>query len=342
MQPKKNVSLAQYSTMRLGGMAKYAQDVHSVDELTDVLNWAKPKSLTVLMIGGGSNIIWRDEGFNGLLLVNKIMGYELEPAGGNEYELTIGAGENWDNVVARTVEAGLSGIEALSLIPGTAGATPIQNVGAYGQEIADTLASVIAYDNQTAQITEIAGTDCQFGYRTSRFKTADRGRYFITGLTLRLNKANPMPPFYPSLQKYLDKKAITIYNPKIIREAVIDIRQTKLPDPNKTANNGSFFCNPTIGTGQLEEIKAKFPALAFWPAGNNKFKLSAAWLIEQAGFHDYHDSETGIATWPSQPLVLINEHAQKTADLLKFASKIISAVQLKFDVTLVQEPLLLP
>jgi UDP-N-acetylmuramate dehydrogenase len=115
-----------------------------------------------------------------------------------------------------------------------------------------------------------------------------------------------------------------------------------LPDPNVVANNGSFFCNPTIDTGQFEIIKAKFPALTFWPAGNNEFKLSAAWLIDQAGFHDYHDSETGIATWPNQPLVLVNEHAQKTADLLKFASKIISAVQLKFGVTLEREPLLLP
>jgi UDP-N-acetylmuramate dehydrogenase len=198
--------------MRLGGRVKFVQDIDSTDGLKEALEWARLQNLGVIMIGRGSNIIWRDEGFDGLLLVNKIMGYELVPTDKNQFILSVGAGENWDSVVARTVENGLTGIEALSLIPGTAGATPIQNVGAYGQEIAQVLVTVKVYDNQERKFSELAGADCQFGYRTSRFKTSDTGRFFITGLKLRLTQADPQPPFYPSQPfhlKLFGKRSLT-------------------------------------------------------------------------------------------------------------------------------------
>jgi UDP-N-acetylmuramate dehydrogenase len=342
MQPKSNISLSQFSTMRLGGMAEYAQEVTSANDLKDLVNWAAPKNLPILMIGRGSNIVWRDEGFNGLLLVNKIMGFDVELLDGDAYMVSVGAGEDWDSVVARTVEKGLSGIEALSLIPGTTGATPIQNVGAYGQEIAQVLDDVEAFDTQTNELTRIAGSDCQFGYRISRFKTSDKGRFFITSLKLKLIRSNPKPPFYPSLQQYLDDNHITEFTPQTIRDAVVAIRQAKLPDPEKVANNGSFFFNPVVEGPKLNQIKGDYPEVVFWPVASDQFKLSAAWLIESAGFRDFHDNDTGMATWPKQSLVLVNEHAKNTADLLKFASKIISAVQQKFGVMLEREPLLLP
>ncbi len=342
MQILQNVPLSQHSTMRLGGNAAYMAEISGREEVAEAVAWAKQRNLPTLMIGAGSNIIWRDEGFNGLLLVNKIKGYEPRPQSGGDVYLTLGAGENWDSVVAKTVEVGLTGIEALSLIPGTVGATPVQNVGAYGQEISRTLVSVEAYDTQTEKLMNLAELECGFGYRTSRFKTIDRGRYLITGILLHLAKGQMEPPFYPSLQKYIDEQTARDYSPLAIRKAVINIRQSKLPDPAKVANNGSFFANPIIENDDLMLLLGNYSGLLYWPQDDGRAKLSAAWLVEQAGFKSYQDAETGMGTWPTQSLVFVNEHARSTADLLKFKQKIVDAVQQKFGVTLEQEPELLP
>ena len=333
-----NVSLAGYSTMGLGGPAAYLTEVATPDEVSEAIAWAKAKDLPVVMIGEGSNIIWSDTGYTGLVLVDKIRGYEVLEEDETNVYLTLGSGEPWDSVVERSVGAGLTGIEALSLIPGTAGATPIQNVGAYGQEIAQALVSVKAFDTQTGSFVNIPSEDCGFSYRTSRFKTADRGRFFITSLTLHLTKGRPQPPFYGSVQAYFDEHNITEPVPTDLRQAVIAIRQAKLPDPAVVHNTGSFFANPIIDAGRLAEMSNRFEQLPHWPLDGGGAKLSAAWLIEQAGFKDYHDAETGMATWPRQPLVLVNEHAHSTADLMAFKQKIIDAVHSKFDITLEQEP----
>ncbi|HEY1064198.1 MAG TPA: UDP-N-acetylmuramate dehydrogenase [Candidatus Saccharimonadales bacterium] len=337
------VTLADFSTMRLGGPAAHLAEIHSRTELTEALQWAKTQNLPVIMIGGGSNIVWRDEGFSGLVMVNKMLGYQVFEEDEQNVYVTIGAGENWDSVVARTVEAGLTGIEALSLIPGTTGATPVQNVGAYGQEIAQTLTTVEALDSQTGEVINIPAMDCGFGYRTSRFKTTDRGRFFITAITLHLTKGSLLPPFYPALQTYLSEHNVTDTSPAAIREAVIAIRSSKLPDPAVVANNGSFFANPIISQGQLAQIQADTDMMVpHWPTREGLVKVSAAWLVEQAGFKDFHDPETGMATWAKQPLVLVNESAQNTSSLLTFKQKIVDAVQAKFTITLEQEPELLP
>jgi UDP-N-acetylmuramate dehydrogenase len=154
-------------------------------------------------------------------------------------------------------------------------------------------------------------------------------------------KDNPHPPFYNSLQKYLDEQHITTFTPQVIRDAVIAVRQSKLPDPAQVANNGSFFANPVVDRGTLVQLQATFPDIVSWETSDGGVKLSAAWLVEQAGFKGVHDAETGMATWPAQALVLVNEHAQTTADLLKFKQKIVDTVQAKFGVTLEQEPELL-
>jgi UDP-N-acetylmuramate dehydrogenase len=337
-----NEPLKNHSTMRLGGNAAYFTEISDRHELVEAITWAEQHAVPVMVIGDGSNIVWRDEGFPGLLIVNKIARFEEQLEDSENYYVTIGAGENWDSVVARTVERGMTGIEALSLIPGTAGATPVQNVGAYGQEIADTLVSIEAYDSELKQFVSIPAMDCAFGYRTSRFKTADRGRFFITAITLHLLHANPQPPYYRALQGYFDDHGITNPTPQIIRDAVIAIRQSKLPDPAKIANNGSFFANPIVDEGQYIQLKADYPEIPGWPTTDGQVKIPAAWLLEQAGFKDYHDPETGMGTWPVQPLVLVNETAQATAQLLQFKQKIIDAVKQKFDITLEQEPELLP
>lgn len=370
MQPLQiatDVPLSKYSTMRLGGVAKFAAAINSRQELADAYSWASSQNKPLIIIGSGSNIVWRDEGFQGLLAINKIKRFEVFEEDEHNVYLTVGAGENWDETVARSVELGLTGIEALSLIPGTTGATPIQNVGAYGQDVSQTISSLEAYDTKERAFINIAVGDCGFGYRSSRFNGADKGRFLISSVTFHLTKGNPGPPFYPALQKYLDEHSISDFTPQTIRQAVIAIRASKLPDPALIANNGSFFANPIISEDAFTQLQADYPDIPHWPAtmpsGNetsgtidapsadssagditsaSAVKVPAAWLLEQAGFKDYRDPETGMATWAKQPLVLVNESAKNTADLLTFKQKIIDAVHAKFNITLVQEPELLP
>lgn len=337
-----NVPLQAYSTMRLGGRAAYLSEVNEHGDVSQLVAWAKERQLPILMIGDGSNIVWRDEGFPGLILVNRLMGFETTNSDENTMYFTIGAGENWDSVVERSVNMGYNGIAELSLIPGTAGATPVQNVGAYGREISETLVTLEAYDLQAGQFITMPASDCAFGYRTSRFKTADRGRFLITSITLLLTKYKPRPPFYDAVQQYFNEHRITDPTVKDIREAVVAIRSAKLPDIKTVANNGSFFANPVVDQAQFSELLANYPQIRYWHTEDNQTKLSAAWLIEQTGFKEAHDQETGMATWPGQPLVLVNEHAHSTADLLRFKQKIVDAVQTKFGITLQQEPELLP
>jgi UDP-N-acetylmuramate dehydrogenase len=327
-----NAPLSEHSTMRLGGPAKYLCEVKSEKDLNEAIEFANEKYLKIRMIGSGSNIIWSDSGFDGLIIVNNLQKFEVKDS-----EVVIGSGVIWDEAVQKTVDAGLSGLEFLSLIPGTTGATPVQNVGAYGVEISDFLVSLKAYDLKTNKNVEIFNNECDFGYRTSRFKTQDSGRFLITEIKLKLSTRSPEPPFYESLQQYLDKNEIKNYTPKIIRDAVIKIRSSKLPDPKSVANNGSFFANPIIDSAQYEILLAKYPDIKAWDYKGKK-KLAAGWLVEKAGFANTHDRNTGMATWKSQSLVLVNETAKHTSDLIKFRDNIIKNVEEKFGVILEQEP----
>lgn len=337
---KQNVSLADYSTMRLGGIARYLVKLTDKNKLPELVAWAKEQSLPVMMIGEGSNIVWRDEGFDGLIVVNKLQGVEIEYDEDDAF-VTIAAGEHWDSVVAQCCDASLNGIAELSLIPGTAGATPVQNVGAYGREIADVLVSVEAYDTETGEFVTIGSEDCGFDYRTSRFKTNDKGRYFITAILLQLSKTSPQPPYYQAVSDYLAAHSIDSPVVQDIRKAVIAIRSQKLPDPAIVANNGSFFANPIVSKTVVDATPA-LGNIRSWELEDGSVKLSAAALIEAAGFKDYHDGETGMATWPKQPLVFVNESAKRTADLLAFKQKVVDSVQQQFGITLEQEPELLP
>lgn len=337
-----DVPLALYSTMRLGGKANSVVHVRTKEELLEALTWAKKDDLAIVMIGLGSNIVWSDEGFKGLIIVNEFPGYEVTLDDDENYYISVGAGENWDSVVEHTVADKASGIEALSLIPGSTGATPVQNVGAYGQEISETLFSLEAYDNTKKSFVILSNKDCGFSYRSSIFKEAQKGRYFITSLNLRLSKTHLKLPLYQSLQDYLNENDITDHSPYTIRKAVIAIRSSKLPDPALVANNGSFFANPIIDNDAFAKLKLVHPTIKHWPVGESKQKLAAAWLIEKSGFKDIHDRTTGMATWPTQPLILVNEKAKTTADLLEFKKKIIDSVKENFGVTLIQEPEFLP
>lgn len=334
-----NVPLANYSTMRLGGTAAFLTEVNSRQEIVDAANWAAEKNVPMMLIGEGSNIIWDDDGYPGLVVVNKVTGITSSGDFDTGIYLTAASGENWDKFVEHSVQQGLTGIEYLSLIPGTVGATPVQNVGAYGTEVSNTITTIEAYDTVEKSLVILRGSDCDFGYRTSRFKTTDKGRFLITSVTFFLQKGNPKGPFYGALESYLREHNVTNnFDPAIIREAVIAIRSSKLPDPAVIANNGSFFANPIIRSADFTQILADNPTIPHWEMPDNKIKISAAWLIEQSGFKDFHDEQTGMATWHKQPLVLVNEHATTTAQLKAFRQQILDTVHDKFGITLEQEP----
>jgi UDP-N-acetylmuramate dehydrogenase len=337
-----NVSLADYSTMRLGGQARYFAEAASEADLPELVDWARRKNLPFLVIGHGSNIVWRDEGFKGLVIVNKIDGRQVQKDDGKEVTVKVASGLKWDDLVAWSVDKGLTGIEFLSAIPGTVGAAPVQNIGAYGAELADVLVEVEAYDSQNGSFGAISNKDCKFSYRNSRFKSTDRGRFIITAAMLKLKYGNPQPPFYESLQKYLTSQGIADYTPKSIRESVVAVRKIRLPDPTVVNNNGSFFTNPIVNKQKFIELQANYPDMKGWPMPDDRIKLAAGWMVEKAGFKEVHDAETGIATWPGNALVLVNEKAKNTTDLLAFKQKIVDKVYEMFGVKLDQEPELLP
>lgn len=342
MRFQENVDLANFSTMALGGKVRYLVRVSNETELVEAISFAKANKLHSIIIGEGSNIVWQDGLFEGLVIVNDINYFDIHKETSNSYLLTVGAGEIWDKIVEQSTSKGLSGIEALSLIPGKTGATPIQNVGAYGQEISQSLVNIRGYDALENKFLTIDNKNCGFGYRTSRFKTSDRARFYVTKVELRLKKTNPEPPFYKDVTNYFNDQKITDFTPETVRQAVIQIRKHKLPDPKTIHNCGSFFANPLISQESEQRLKTLFPDLVSWPTDNGLFKVSAAWLIEKAGYKNYHDQETGMATWENQPLVLVNEHAKSTNDLLLFKEKIVSVVQSRFGIELQQEPELLP
>ena len=337
----KGVSLKLHSTMRLGGTADFLVYAKSKDDVITAEDWAEARQLPVRMIGDGSNIIWRDEGFRGLIIVNQIKGLDKISEDEKSAVYQIGAGENLDKIIHKLTELNLSGIEYLSLIPGTVGATPVQNVGAYGQDISQVLVSLEAYDRMEKEFVTITNKDCAFGYRSSRFKQTDNGRFLITSITIKLSKSVPTPPFYEALQTYLEKKEIKNPSIKQIRRAVIDIRSQKLPDPSKIANNGSFFANPIVNRQTHSRLVREYTDLKAWKVENG-YKISAAWLIEKSGFKQKLDPETGMTTWKNQPLVLVNKKAKHTQDLINYQEKIVDKIFEQFGISLEREPEILP
>lgn len=322
--------------MKLGGKTKYFTEINNLDELTEICRFADSKSLPIYVIGGGSNVIAKDAGYHGIVIRNAIKGFEVIDDNKTSTTIRVGAGENWDSVVKRVVNMDLSGIEAMSAIPGTAGATPVQNVGAYGQEISDTIQSLEAYDTKSKRMIVLKKNDCNFSYRNSIFKGEFAGRYIITSITIKLSRSNPVPPFYDSLQKYMDVKKIKKYTPQVIRDAVIEIRKEKLPDPKNLPNCGSFFKNVIIGSKKFSEVKKIHPEIPAYNVGDGKYKISAGWLIENSGL--IGKSLNGMRIYEKNAVVLTNESALSYDDLKKARDEIINRVKEEFDIKIEQEP----
>ena len=332
-----NIPLKNFTTMKLGGNARFMVEIRTPEEVAIICKNAKSKSLPIFVIGGGSNIIAKDEGFNGIILRMRIAGFEITADDINSTTIKIGAGEIWDSVVARTVDMHLSGIEAMSAIPGTTGATPIQNVGAYGQEIADTLQSIEAYDTQNDSFVVLNRSECNFSYRNSIFRGEAEGRYIITFITLKLSKNQPQSPFYDSLQKYLDSNNIKIYTHESIRNAVIAIRKEKLPDPILLPNTGSFFKNAIVEEWQINDLKKIDPNIPVYDMGDGNFKIPTGWLIEHVDLKG--QLLHGMRVYDKNALVLVNESANSYDDLAMAREEIMNKVRDKFRIQIQQEPL---
>ncbi len=337
MEIHANIPLKNYTTMKLGGNAHLMTEVRTPEEVVEAYQNAKTQSLPFFVLGGGSNVIAKDEGFNGMIIRMRIPGFSVIADDLNTTTIQIGAGEDWDSVVKRTVDMNLSGIEAMSAIPGTAGAAPVQNIGAYGQEIADTMESLVAFDTETNGFVTLLNKDCEFSYRQSIFRSSQIGRYIIVSITLKLSKNLPQPPFYDALQTYFDQRDIHIFTVETVRNAVIDIRASKLPDPKLLPNSGSFFKNAVIEDWQLADLKNANPDMPTYDMGDGKFKVPTGWLIEQAGLKG--QLIHGIRIHDKNAIVLINESATGYNDLAEARDEIIGAIRDKFKIQIEQEPL---
>jgi UDP-N-acetylmuramate dehydrogenase len=337
MEVHTNIPLKNFTTMKLGGPARFFVEIRTVQELIAVHRNATLKKLPTFILGGGSNVVAKDEGFAGIIIRIRIPGFEIINDDINTTTIKIGAGESWDEVVKRTVDMRLSGIEALSAIPGTTGAGPVQNIGAYGQEISETLVSLEAYDSQTNQMVVLQNADCGFSYRHSIFRGEEQGRYVITSVTLKLSKSLPQPPFYDSLQTYLDEHNIKIFTQATIRDAVIAIRADKLPDPTLKPNTGSFFKNAIAEGWQVDELKKTYPDLKTFNMPGGTFKIPTGWLIEKVGLKG--QLLHGIRVHDKNALVLINEAATSYNDLAQARDEIIGKVRDTFRIQIQQEPL---
>jgi UDP-N-acetylmuramate dehydrogenase len=335
-----NIPLKSLTTMKLGGPAQYFAEAHSVQELHDLYSDAQAKQVPIFVLGGGSNVIAHDEGFKGLIIRIRLAGFDVIADDLNNTTIKIGAGEPWDEVVAKTVAMHLSGIEAMSAIPGTAGAAPVQNLGAYGQEIADTLVSLEAYDSQTNRMVTLQNEDCEFAYRHSIFRGSQQGRYIITSITLKLSKSLPAPPFYDALQRYFDERNINAYTHETVREAVKAIRADKLPDPAIRPNTGSFFKNAIVESWQIAELIAQYPDMKTYDMGNGTVKVPTGWLIEKIGLKG--QLIHGMRVNEKNALVLINESAASYGDLAAARDEIIGKVRDTFRIQIEQEPLEIP
>ena len=359
MRVNENILISSLTTMRLGGPARYVLEIETPEELADAYFFAHQQNLPTFILGYGANTLGHDEGFNGCIIINRMRGIFEEnftstgdaPGGGpplsvsemgeekarqdpsSEVRLKVMGGEYWDNVVEYACNKGLTGIEALSKIPGLAGAAPVQNIGAYGQEIADCLVSIEAYDSATNTFVTLSHDDLNFSYRHSILNSTQKNRYFVISITLELSPGQMPRPFYNSIEQYAKDHDITDFTPAGIRQIVSAIRADKLPDPLEKASAGSFFKNIYLDDAATEAAEAKGYPVHRGKDGN---KINSGWLIEQAGFKGklLH----GIRVNDKACLVLINESATSYNDLAAARGEITSKIYDKFGYWLEQEP----
>ncbi|MBW4933484.1 UDP-N-acetylmuramate dehydrogenase [Marinobacter sp. F4206] len=332
-EPSEYVELDNLNTLHVPAVARFYQDVSDADELMDALAWAEQRSIKVLILGGGSNLVFNGD-FNGLVIRICVRGRYWERARDHEATLVLGAGENWHEAVLYAAGAGYRGIENLALIPGTAGAAPVQNIGAYGVELCDTLESVTALDRQAGKVVRLDNDECRFAYRDSLFKQLP-GHYAILEVRLRLSRDKPLQLGYRDLEEYLGDRPRSELSAIDVAEAVMAIRRRKLPDPDLIPNAGSFFKNPVVASAEYEGLRSAYPDVVGYPQPQG-VKLAAAWLIDQCGWKGFRNQRVGVHN--RQALVLINHSGGTGHDILELAGKIRDSVKARFGVELEMEP----
>jgi UDP-N-acetylmuramate dehydrogenase len=329
-------SLAEYNTFGFDVKADLFIVVNSIGEFQKLLHTQEWNENQHLILGGGSNVLLTND-FPGLVVINRISGIEILEEHEKSVVIKCGAGENWHQFVLFTLQKNWGGLENLSLIPGTVGAAPMQNIGAYGVEIKDTFHTLEAINLKSGEIEEFNSDDCQFGYRESVFKHKFKGVYLIASVSFRLNKAefHELNLDYGIIKNVLAEKNIEKPSIKDVSDAVIEIRQSKLPDPAKIGNSGSFYKNPIIDVIQFEKLKKEFPEMPFYELEDGQIKLAAGWLIEKAGWKGYQ--KNGVGVHKKQALVLVNYGEGKGKDILNLSIKIQDSIRSKFGVELSPE-----
>ena len=326
-----NKNLKEYNTFGISVKAEMFAVFSSIEELKQILSFRNNKKL--LILGGGSNLLLTKD-FDGLVIKNEIKRFEVIEETASEVIVESGAGENWHEFVLNCIDKGFGGIENLSLIPGSVGASPMQNIGAYGVEIKDVFESLSAYHIASGEIHYFDKTKCEFGYRESIFKNKVKGEYIILTVTFRLTKNPTINSSYGAINEQLKVMGIQVPTIKELSAAVIAIRQSKLPDPKIIGNAGSFFKNPTVEITLLEQIQKNYPDIPNYPAVNGK-KLAAGWLIEKAGWKGRTFDNYGVHKL--QALVLVNYGNCTGQEILDLSSQIIQDVFEKFGVLLERE-----
>ena len=329
-----NYPLLKLNTFGIDVKAKYFTSINTINELIELTNTNVFKDLELLILGGGSNILFTKD-FDGLVILNNIKGKEIIDQNQQSIFLKIGAGENWHELVMYCVDNGWGGIENLSLIPGNTGTAPMQNIGAYGVEIKETFIELEALEISSGKIVKFNNSDCEFGYRESVFKNKMKNQYIILNITLELKKNPVLNINYGDVKAILESQ--NIKNPAIkeVSNAIISIRQSKLPDPKKIGNSGSFFKNPIVSLNQLELIKKKYPNVVNYEINENEFKIAAGWLIERAGWKGKKFNNYGIHE--KQALVLVNYGLANGMEIFELSEKIILDIKDKFGITLERE-----
>lgn len=327
-----DVSLAPHTTLGVGGRAQYFASVETVAGLHDVLMWAEHIQCPVMILGGGSNILFPDTGYDGLVIQMCIDGVTYREDGKNVY-VTAGAGVVLDTLIAELVEKEIWGLENLSAIPGTVGATPVQNVGAYGVEVKDVVQSVTVYDRMSHTTHTFTNTECVFGYRDSLFKQQAGKNSVVTQVTFALTRTPKPCCMYKDLQAYFGDTAPTI---REIRSAIIEIRGKKFPDWNHIGTAGSFFKNPIVSATIFESLKATYPDLPGYTQENNMIKLSLGWILDKVcGLKGYTQGTVGL--YHAQALVLVCEKGTSAHEVIRFSEEIIENVFQKTGVRIERE-----
>ena len=329
-----NYPLIKLNTFGIDVKAKYFTSINTVNELIEIKKSEKFKDYELLILGGGSNILFTKD-FNGLVILNNIKGKEIVDQNDDSIILKIGAGENWHELVMYCVDNGWGGIENLSLIPGNTGTAPMQNIGAYGVEIKETFVELEALEISSGKIVKFSNSECEFGYRESVFKNKMKNKYIILNITLELNKNPILNINYGDVKAILETKKIETPTIKDVSNAIISIRQRKLPDPKKIGNSGSFFKNPIIDINLLKLIEGTYPNVVSYKINENKFKIAAGWMIEKAGWKGKKFNNFGVHE--NQALVLVNYGLANGKEIFNLSEKIILDIKEKFGITLERE-----